>query len=431
MTHLGKEHITLKYGRHSIHLPTSLLSPYTILEPSFPKAVTKTKAYINSVIDSPIHSKPFNDIFKKSNKVLIILSDITRYTLSELYLPIIIDRLHQKGIADKNITIICSLGIHRKHTAAEHKKLVGTHLYERFKLIDHDAFDKDRMITLGKTKRGTSIEVNHLLAEADHIILTGSIRFHYFAGFGGGRKSILPGVASLKACVANHLLVLNPQDQGGRHPLARTGILKGNPVHEDMAEACDQIRSLFLFNTILSPQRELLKVVAGDVHAAFNQGCHFLSNNFSVPITRRAELILVSCGGYPWDINFIQAHKALDMAVNALKEGGVMILLAECSQGLGNPHFLQWFNHDSAESFEKNVRLHYEINGQTAYTTYLKARKYHIILLSSLKAEEVKKMSLIPASTIEEALESAYSLLGSQPLTYIIPEGSSVLPSMV
>ena len=431
MSRLNKENTVLKYGRHLKNLPNTLPPSYTVLRPSFPKAVVNTKEYINRVIDAPVQSKPFNDIFKKDSKVLIILSDITRYTANERYLPIIIDRLNHTGIDDKNITLICALGIHKKQTAHEHKKLIGSHLYERFEVLDHDAFDKKNMVFLGTTRRGTPIEINHLLTETDHIILTGSISFHYFAGFGGGRKSILPGVSSLNSCVANHLLVLNPQNQSGRHPLARTSILKGNPVHEDMSEACDYFKSLFLFNTILSPQRELLKVVAGDVHAAFNQGCRFLKNNFSVPITKKADLIIASCGGHPWDINFIQAHKTLEMATNVLKKGGVMILLAECSQGSGNPRFLKWFNNESAESFESNLRTDYEINGQTAYATFLKAKKHHIILLSSLKDLEVKKMSLIPASTIEEALENAYNLLGSSPLTYIIPDGNCILPSLI
>ena len=431
MTYSDKEYTVLKYGKHSINLPATFPHPYNILKRTFPEAIVKTEEYINSVLDSPINAKPFNSIFKKDNKVVIIISDITRFTSSEIYLPIIIDRLNQKGIDDKNITIICALGIHRKQTVEEHKKIVGSHIYKRIKIIDHDGLDKNNLTLLGKTKRGTAFEVNSLVNEADQIILTGSIRFHYFAGFGGGRKSILPGVASFDTCVSNHLLALNPKDQGGRHPLARTGILKGNPVHEDMSEACNYLRSLFLFNTILSPQKELLKAVAGDVHTAFNHGCRFLSENFSIPVNQKAELLIVSCGGDPYDINFIQAHKAMDMAVNVLKEGGVMILLAESSQGFGNPRFLEWFNCNDPECFEKALRNNYEINGQTAYATFLKARKYHIILISDLNTEEVKRVSLFPSTTIEEALESAYSLLGPEPLTYIIPDGSSILTYVV
>ena len=340
MSLLEREHIVLEYGKQSIRLPTAFPFPYTILKPTLPEAIVKTEEYINRVIDFPVDSKPFNQIFKKDDKVVIILSDITRYTASEIYLPIIVDRLNQIGVDDKDITIVCALGIHRKQTRGEHKKLLGAPLYERVKIIDHDASDSNSMTILGKTKRGTLIEINRLVSEADKVILTGSIRFHYFAGFSGGRKGILPGVASLKACVSNHLLVLNPQNQGGRHPLAQTGILKGNPVHEDMAEACDYLPSLFLFNTILSPQRKLLKAVAGDVHTAFSQGCHFLKKNFCIPIDKKAGLVIVRCGGFPCDINFIQAHKTMEMAVHSLKEGGVMILIAECAQGFGNPHFL-------------------------------------------------------------------------------------------
>jgi nickel-dependent lactate racemase len=428
MTDFYTEDIELKYGMHSLQLPATAPSSHVTLLPTLPNGIVDTEDYINTILDSPIDSQPFNEKFKKNSRVVIIISDITRTTASEIYLPIIINRLNQTGIPDKNITFVCALAIHRKHTTEEHKKLIGSTFLERFTIIDHDAFDKDTMITLGKTTRGTTIEVNRLVAEADHVILTGGIRFHYFAGFSGGRKSILPGVSAFNSCVANHLLVLNQNNQGGRHPLARTGILKGNPVHEDMAEACNHLSSLFLFNTILSPQKKLLKAVSGDPDSAFNHGCRFFKEHFSAPVTQKADLVIASCGGNPWDINFIQAHKTIDMAVNALKEGGALILLAECSQGFGNPRFLKWFDYLDPREFENKLRANYEINGQTAYATFLKALKYHIILISSLQPDEVEKMSFIPASSFEEALEIAYRKIGTPSLTYIIPEGSSFLP---
>jgi len=198
-----------------------------------------------------------------------------------------------------------------------------------------------------------------------------------------------------------------------------------------MQEACDYLRNIYLFNTIVSPQRELLKAVAGDIHAAFNQGCHFLKKHFSLPLGRKADLVVASCGGDPWDINMIQAHKTMDTAAHVLKEGGVMILVAACSEGTGNPRFLDWFTNATQSEFEKNLRTHYEINGQTAYATFLKAKKHAIILISNLPSEAVRKMSLIPASTLEEAFSRAYSIVGPHPTTYIIPEGSSVLPAIV
>ena len=198
-----------------------------------------------------------------------------------------------------------------------------------------------------------------------------------------------------------------------------------------MREACTYLRNIFLFNTIVSPQRQLLKAVAGDIHAAFNQGCHFLKKHFSVSLSRKADLVVASCGGDPWDINMIQAHKTMDTAAQVLKEGGVMILVAACSQGTGNPRFLDWFSNATPATFERNLRNHYEINGQTAYATFLKTQKYHIVLISELTPETVTKMSLIPASTLEEAFSTAYSIVGPHPTTYIIPEGASVLPYIV
>ena len=427
-----KEDLFLKYGKETIPLPADLLPPFKLLKPdSQPVPLANPETYINTTLDNPIGLAPFNEVFKKDSSVIIVLSDITRTTLSPLYLPVIVDRLNKNGIADRDITLLCALGIHRKQTEVEHRALIGNTLYQRLQIRDHDPHDSSSIVILGETKRETPIAINHLLTKADNIILTGSIRFHYFAGFSGGRKSILPGVASFNACVANHLLVLNDTEQGGRHPQARPGVLQGNPVHEDMDEAAALFNNLFLFNTIVSPQRSLLHAVAGNVNEAFKAGCQFLRDHFTIPLSTKADLVIASCGGQPWDLNFIQAHKTMDMASAALKDGGVMILLAECSQGFGNPGFLKWFNADTPEQFEDTLRKSYEINGQTAYATYIKARKHHIILISRLKKDEVLTVSMTPAENIEEALGKAYRTLGTKnPLTYVLPEGSSYLPNL-
>ncbi len=420
----------LKYGKDSIALPGDLVPPFKLLKPdSEPAPLSNPEAFINKILDVPIGLAPFNEFFKKGDSVLMVLSDITRTTLSPLYLPVIVNRLNKIGIADQDITLLCALGIHRKQTVDEQRALIGNTLYDRIAIHDHDPHDTSSIIMWGETKRGTPIAINHLVTTADKIILTGSIRFHYFAGFSGGRKSILPGVASFNACVANHLLVLSNSEQGGRHPQARPGVLEGNPVHEDMEEAAAIFNNMFLFNTIVSPHRSLLHAVAGNVEEAFKTGCQFLRDYCTIPLSSKADLVIASCGGYPWDLNFIQAHKTMDMASGVLKDGGAMILLSECSQGFGNPNFLKWFNADTPEQFENNLRKSYEINGQTAYATFIKTRKHHIILISKLKKDEVLAASMIPAATMEEALEKALGILDKQnPLTYVLPEGSSYLP---
>jgi nickel-dependent lactate racemase len=425
-----KEDLLLKYGKETIPLPADLLPPFKLLKPDSPPApLANPETFINTTLDNPIGCAPFNKIFNKNSSVTIVLSDITRTTLSPFYLPVIVDRLNKNGIADRDITLLCALGIHRKQTKVEHRALVGRTLYDRLQINDHDPHDPSSIVILGETKRGTPIEINHLLTKADNIILTGSIRFHYFAGFSGGRKSILPGVASFNACVANHLLVLSATEQGGRHLRARPGVLEGNPVHEDMDEAAAIFNNLFLFNTIVSPQCSLLHAVAGNVNESFKAGCQFLRDHFTIPLSAKADMVIASCGGLPWDLNFIQAHKTMDMASCALKDGGVLILLAECSQGFGNPRFLQWFKADTPKQFKDNLRKSYQINGQTAYATFLKTRKHHIILISKLKKDEVLAASMIPAANIEEALGKAYRTLEAKnPLVYVLPEGSSYLP---
>jgi nickel-dependent lactate racemase len=338
-----------------------------------------------------------------------------------------VNRLSRLGVKNSSLSITISLGIHRAQTDAEIKEIVGDKLFGRIKVFNHDPRDGANLKLLGTTSRGTRVVFNRRVIESDKIILTGALGFHYFAGFSGGRKGLMPGVASFDACVNNHLLVLKPE--GGKDPDATTGKLQGNPVHEDMMEACQGLLPpFFLFNTILSPDKKIIQAVSGDLTHAFEKGCEIFMKNFSLPVTQKADLVIASCGGFPKDINFIQAHKSLDYAMNALREGGVMVILAECPEGYGNPTFHGWFKYHDLNELEEHLKAHYEINGQTAYSTLIKAKKAKIILISALPPQEVRQMSLIPAEDTEQALSLARSFLGDNPSCYIIPEAGSTLP---
>ncbi|OIP28387.1 MAG: hypothetical protein COY50_15235 [Deltaproteobacteria bacterium CG_4_10_14_0_8_um_filter_43_12] len=420
--------VNLKYGRKvlSFNIPSdNLLGIITPGEVPVPK---NTVRLIESVLNTPTSGLPFDETFRKGDRITIVVSDITRYTGSEIYLPIIIDRLNRIGVEDEDITIVFALGIHRQQLPQEHRMIVGDEVYKRIKVYDHNAFNSKNLTPLGKTDRGTRVEINRLVAEADKVILTGTIGFHYLAGFGGGRKSILPGVASFDSCLDLHLLALNPPEVGGRHHMVKTGALTGNPFHHAMIHVCEMLGPIFLFNTILSPTKEIIEVVAGDYLSAHQRGCDFLLRSFSPEFNEKADLVVVSCGGFPKDINFIQAHKSIDYAINILKDNGVMIVLAECSEGLGNPTFLDWFKYDDLMDFEGALRGNFEINGQTAYSALIKAKKAKIILLSELTGENVKRMSMIPADSINQGVSMAYKILGETTSTYIIPDGGSVFP---
>lgn len=364
---------------------------------------------------------------KPADNVVIVTSDITRHTGSEIYLPLLVERLSAAGVADDKITIVVALGIHRKQTDTEHRKIIGA-LHGRIRIVDHDCDDPAKLVTVGVTTSGIEVTLNRTVVEADHLILTGTIGFHYFAGFGGGRKSILPGVASRLACMASHYGVLNPGEGSGKNSFASTGNLENNPVHAAMVEACAMVKPDFIFNTILSPQKQIIAAFAGDWRDAHEAGCRFYAENFTYPFQEQADLVIVSCGGYPKDINVIQAHKSMEYGSQALKEGGVMILLAECRDGYGNATFFNWFRFLDLVSFEQRLRSHYEINGQTAYSQLQKALRFRIILVSTLPPEQVRTMRMTPAETLDQALQIAIEMLPDDFKAYIIPEGGTVLP---
>jgi len=365
--------------------------------------------------------------FRPGEKVVIVTSDITRPTGSDVYLPLLVQRLNDAGVRDRDIEIVIALGIHRKQTEAEHRKIVGA-LYGRIKVSDHECDASGALVYLGETSRGIPIEVSRTVAEADRLILTGAVTFHYFAGFGGGRKSILPGVSSHKSCMASHFALLNPEEGGGKDPRAVTGNLEGNPVHEAMLEACALRPPEFILNTVLTPDKKILAAFAGDWREAHAAGCRYYAQSFSYPLTERADLVVVSCGGFPKDINLIQAHKSMEYASRALKPGGVMILLAECRDGYGNATFFNWFRFPSCGELEAALRRRYEINGQTAWSVKEKAERFRIVLVSQLPPEEVRTMGMHPAATPQEALDLARTMLPEQFTAHIIPEGGTVLP---
>jgi lactate racemase len=365
--------------------------------------------------------------FRAGERVVIVTSDITRYTGSEIYLPMLVERLNAAGVPDSGIEVIVALGIHRKQTEHEHRKILGP-LYGRIRVADHECDDPGKLVLIGRTSGGLDVEINRRVAEADRLILTGTIGFHYFAGFGGGRKAILPGVASRRSCMASHFAVLNSEPGSGRNPRAATGVLDGNPVHRAMTEACAMVQPDFILNTVLSPDKRIIAAFAGDWQEAFAAGCRFYAGRFAFPFHERADLVVVSCGGYPKDINFIQAHKSMEYASQALKEGGVMVLLAQCRDGYGNATFFSWFRFRELAAFEAELRRHYEINGQTAYATLQKAQRYRVILVSDLHPEEVATMGMTPAKSLDEALALAGEMLPDDYTAYVIPEGGTVLP---
>ena len=416
--------MNLKFGSTTFHLDLSPQRLAGIIEPAIALPSESPEEIVSMALDA---CQATIATFSAGEKVVIVTSDVTRYTGSEIYLPLLVERLNRQGILDRDIEILIALGIHRKQTEHEHQKILGS-LYKRVRVIDHDCDNPAELVLLGRTSSGIEVSVNRRAVEADRLILTGVIGFHYFAGFGGGRKSLLPGIASRQACMASHFALLNPQPGGGKNPLATTGNMEGNPVHQAMLEACAMAEPAFILNTVLSLDKRIIAAYAGHWRTAHEDGCRFYLERFSYPLQEKSDLVIVSCGGFPKDINLIQAHKSMEYASQALKDGGVMIMLAECRDGFGNDTFFNWFRHKQLDEFEAALRAHYEINGQTAYSTLQKAQRFKIILVSRFSEHQVLEMGMIPATSLADALDKAQGALPAAWRALVMPEGGSVLP---
>ncbi len=416
--------VELKYGisSFSCQLPNiRLLQPEQLPEPS------AAEPLIHDGLAHPVGSMPLEQILKPGERVAIVTSDITRYSGSEIYLPILIAELNAIGIPDHDIEIIIALGIHRQQTEGEHRKILGS-LYGRIAVYDHECDDPAELVDLGMTDSGIAVQVNRRVVEADRVIVTGTIGFHYFAGFGGGRKGLVPGVASRETCMASHFAVFNPPEIGGKHPDAVTGVLDGNPVDLNLVQAAQLVKPDFLLNTVLSPEKKILGVFCGDLEKAHRAGCEMVRKLFQVTLAEPVDLAVISCGGEPKDINFIQAQKALDYGCQAVKEGGTIILLAACRDGFGNPTFFDWFRYQDLDEFENALREDYQINGQTAHATLSKARRFRVIMISEFTAGQTQKMGMEKADDLDSALELVLPDLDEKAKIVVIPDGGMVLP---
>jgi nickel-dependent lactate racemase len=378
---------------------------------------------IGARLDEPIESPLLEDKVSAGDSVLIVVSDATRASASGQVVNLLVRRLIESGVSPADIRIIFATGIHRAVTPEEKRELLTPFIAQRIATINHDAYDKGAHVHLGETKRGTPVEVNRALQEYTHVILTGAVGFHYFAGFTGGRKSICPGLASARTVEATHMLALD-FERGGRRAGVGTGLLEGNAVHEECEAIAEMVRPSFLINTVVDEAGLAVQVYAGDWRAAHRQACADYLENHSVEIDSRRALVIASAGGSPWDINLIQAHKALEMAAHAAREGGDIILLAECADGLGRADFLKWFEEEDSRALENRLRHAYEVNGQTAWSLLVKAEKFRVHLISQLADEDVRRMRMHPARTLEEALAK----VSDKSEAYIMPRGAALLP---
>jgi lactate racemase len=416
--------VKLAYGQSGFKLTTDQRKLSVIATDSSSEAPL-TDVEIGAAFDSPIESLPLDEVVSSDDSVLIVVSDATRATASAHIVNLLVRRLIQSGVSPAELAIIFATGIHRAVTNEEKLELLTPFIVQRVRTLNHDAYDPSSLISLGTTERGVPVEVNRALREFSKTIVIGGVGFHYFAGFTGGRKSICPGLASAATIEGTHMLALD-FERGGRQKGVGTALLDGNAVHEECERVAKLVSPAFGINTIVDEKKRAVRIFCGDWLLAHRAACDEYLRNNSVEIDAKKDLVIVSCGGFPHDINLIQAHKALEMASHACKEGGVILMLAECRDGLGRPDFLKWFENPDSAALEHRLRTQYEVNGQTAWSLLTKAERFRVHLVSELPPGDVKKMHMEPS----ESLDTALNKLDPWEDGYVMPRGAAVLPKV-
>ncbi|HJS25433.1 MAG TPA: nickel-dependent lactate racemase [Pyrinomonadaceae bacterium] len=413
----------LAYGRRAVEFSYDE-HRFSVLSTNSDREAPLSDFEIGVAFDSPIASAPLDEIAGADDSVLIVVSDATRATASAQVVNLLVRRLIQAGVSPTRMAVIFATGIHRPVSEKEKVELLTPFIAQRLRILQHDAYDRAKLTTLGTTERGVTVAVNSALKEFSRVFVIGGITFHYFAGFTGGRKSICPGLASAETIEATHMLALD-FELGGRKAGVAAGLLDGNAVHEECERVASRIAPAFGINTIVNEDKRAVRMFCGDWRLAHRAACEYYLDQHSVAIPAKRDIVIAGCGGFPHDINMIQAHKALDMAALACNDGGTIILLAECSDGLGRQDFLKWFDPKDSRALEARLVNGYEVNGQTAWALLTKAERYRVCLISELPDEDVKRMRMIPVRTISEALEGARAGSGNG---FILSRGAAVLP---
>ena len=369
-------------------------------------------------LHEPVGSPRLKEIVKPGEKVVIVTSDITRPMPTWKVLPFLLEELEAGGARLEDITLVYGLGSHRKQTEEERRKLAGEEVFQKIRCIDGDPLDHVR---LGVTSRGTPVDIVREVAQADRRVCLGNIEYHYFAGYSGGAKAIMPGVSTREAIQNNHRMMTDPRCCAGN--------LKTNPLRADIEEAEGVCPVDFILNVVLDEHKRIVKAVAGDVRKAHRVGCTFLDMLYQKRIGRCADIVLVSQGGAPKDLNLYQTQKALDNAKHAIKEGGIIILVGSCREGMGEETFEKWLlEAKKPEDLIQRIRSDFRLGGHKAAAIAMVLQKAQIYLVSDLEQELVRQIFMQPFETVQAALDHAFAEKGEDATVLVMPFGGSTLP---
>ena len=406
---LSEMRITLPYGRTYLSAEIPGRADVEVLRPSPLRPRSDPGSVIGAAIDSSgLEEEP-------SGRVVVVVDDHTRPCPTEAMLGPLLSRLR---VPADRITVLFATGTHRAVRPEEAREILGR-FYGRLRAVSHDC--RGALAEFGSTSRGTPVAVDEEYCSADYRILLGDVEPHYFAGYGGGRKSILPGVSGYETVQANHKLMFEPG--------AEVGVLDGNPVHEDMEEAADMVGADFTLNVVQNPEGEVVSAHAGHYREVLRAGARVVDSMYKVPVEGEADVVVVAASGHPHDVDMYQAYKALHMALRVVRPGGTIVFAAECRDGAGSSKYLEYMRrYGSSEEVEEALRRRFELGGHKAYYHLRAVERCRVIAVTSIPADEVRGLyRMEPAPSLQEAVDRALEGLDS-PRVVVMPEGSTTIP---
>ena len=413
----------LCYGKSTVSFELDDSKLLQVVVPPEASGRVCTKKDVEEMLDDPIGTGPLLEILqkKKPGKVVVIVNDITRPTPYDLLLPPLLDRFKKAGITDDQVTFVVATGIHDPHNEEQNLEVYGEEIVRRFRVVSHVSDDLDSLVSVGNLSTGSELRINRLVYEADFVVALGVVMPHYFAGYSGGRKSILPGVAWKKTVERNHSRMVELMDD--------LPDLDHNPVNLEMIEAARMVGLDFILNVVVNENKEVVKVVAGDVVDAWKEAVSVASGIYEVPIKGLADVAIASACGHPRDINVYQMQKALDHADKATKKGGAIIIVAECPMGYGEEVFEEWMNAARCpDDIVERIKTDFVMGGHKAFGIAKVAAGKTVYLVTSLNDEMVKKLFAVKVHSVEEAIRRIEEEKGNNLKYIVMPQGSLTVP---
>jgi nickel-dependent lactate racemase len=410
----------LKYGQGSM----SFEPPPGVIGVVEPKVVTTrpVETLLKESLSSPIGLGSLSKLVRgnKPRDIVIVVSDVTRKIANyEEILRFLVSEIVDAGVDEKNISFVVALGTHRRHKAEENSLLYGK-LCDDFAFLQHDC--RGDVTVIGKTSTGLEVAVNRRIAEADFVITTGRIGFHYLAGYSGGRKSILPGVASYDTIRNNH------------KKLVRNGVFVGrienNIIAREMAEAADLLGVDYSLNVIENPDRETEMIFCGHCTQAFSKAVAYFVRQREIAIAEPADCVIVSAGGYPGDKDFYHTHKAINLAMLGLKKDGSIILVGQCAEGFGNEKFLRLMRENSVDGLLEYPEAKIEVGGHRAFLTARILKQHRVYACTDLDGTSLKEIGFTPIKSIKQGIDAVKKEQHNGFKTLVVSNGQAVLPSL-